>query len=147
MKIKLVASATFALCLGMSFASAADAPQMVRQQEMKKAVGAMGALGDIAKGEKPYDEASVKDALAILAAVGKSFPDHFPVGSESGMETEASPAIWQNFEDFKAKAVSLQTVAEAQLAALPADQAGVGATVGALGATCGECHKAYRLKK
>ncbi len=147
MKLKLVLSAATAICLGVTAAIAAGEPQAVRQDEMKKVGGAMGALGGIAKGEKPYDEETVKAALTTLAEVGKTFPDHFPAGTETGMESEAAPAIWQNMDDFKAKSAKLASAAETQLAALPADQAGVAAAMQAVGATCGDCHQTYRLKK
>ena len=103
MKLKVVLSAAAAICLGVSAAIAAGEPQVVRQEEMKKVGGAMGALGAIAKGEKPYDAAAVTAALTTLAEVSKTFPDHFPAGSETGMDSEAAPAIWQNMDDFKAK--------------------------------------------
>ncbi|THV23211.1 c-type cytochrome [Peteryoungia ipomoeae] len=147
MKVKFLVAAATALCLGVTAAIAAGEPQVVRQEEMKKVGGAMGAIGAIAKGEKPYDAAAIQAALTTLAEVGKTFPDHFPAGSETGMESEAAPAIWANMDDFKAKSAKLAEVAEAQLAAMPADQAAVGETMKAVGATCGDCHQTYRLKK
>lgn len=147
MKLKVVLSAVTAICLGVTAAIAAGEPQAVRQEEMKKVGGAMGTIGGIAKGEKPYDAEAVKAALMTMAEVGKTFPDHFPAGSETGMDSEAAPAIWQNMDDFKAKAAKLVSVAEAQLATLPADQAAVGETMKAVGAVCGDCHETYRLKK
>lgn len=146
MKLKIVLAVAIAAGLGVGTAIAAGEPQTVRQDEMKKVGGAMGALGGIAKGERPYDAAAVTAALTTLAEVAKAYPDHFPAGSETGMGSEASPKIWENMADFQAKAANLATIAEAQLASLPADQAGVGATMQALGATCGDCHQTYRLK-
>ncbi|KQW31484.1 cytochrome C556 [Rhizobium sp. Root274] len=147
MNLKVVLSATVAICLGVSAAIAAGEPQTVRQELMKKAGASAGALGAIAKGEKPYDAEAVKTALTNLVEVGKTFPEHFPAGSETGLDTEASPKIWENMDDFKAKSAKLTSVAEAQLAAMPADQAAVGAALQAIGATCGDCHQTYRLKK
>lgn len=147
MKMNTVLSAIMVICLGTTAAIAAGEPQTVRQEMMKKAGGAAGALGAIAKGEKPYDAEAVKAALTTLAEVGKTFPDHFPAGTETGLDTEASPKIWESMDDFKAKSIKLATVAEAQLASMPADQAGVGAALQAIGPTCGDCHQSYRLKK
>jgi cytochrome c556 len=147
MKLKLVLTAATAICLGVTVAIAAGEPQVVRQEMMKKTGGAMGALAAIAKGEKPFDAEVVKASLTTMAEVGKTLPDHFPAGSETGLETEASPKIWENMDDFKAKSAALTTAAEAQLAALPADQAGVGGVMKAVGGTCGTCHETYRLKK
>lgn len=99
------------------------------------------------QGEKAYDAEIVKASLATISETVKVFPNHFPAGSETGMETEASPKIWENMEDFKEKAAKLGGDAEKILAQLPADQAGVGAALGILGKDCSSCHETYRLKK
>lgn len=142
--------AALCLCLAggaVSMASAADEPQVVRAAMMKKVGGAMGALAGIAKGEKPYDAAVVKASLTTMQDVAKHFPDQFPKGSETGFNTEASPKIWEDMATFKTKAKALETAATTQLAALPADQAGVAAAIKAIGGTCGDCHQSFRLKK
>ena len=71
-----------AICLGAAAAIAADEPQAVRQAQMKQIGASVGALGAIAKGEKPYDADTVKKALSTIAADAKDFPNHFPAGSE-----------------------------------------------------------------
>ena len=120
---------------------------MVRQGLMKGVGQSTGALVAIAKGEKPYDSAVVKASLETISKNVKAFPDQFPAGSETGMESEASPKIWDNMDDFKAKAAKLGTDVDATLAQLPADQAAVGAALGVIGKNCGGCHETYRLKK
>jgi cytochrome c556 len=150
MNWKHTAIAALCLCLGsgaVTLASAADEPQVVRAGMMKKVGGAMGALVGIAKGEKPYDAAVVKASLTTMQDVAKHFPDQFPKGSETGFNTEASPKIWEDMDTFKSKANALETAATKQLVALPADQAGVGAAIKAIGGTCGDCHQTFRLKK
>lgn len=147
MKLKLVTTGLLALCLGVGAVYAEDAPQVVRQGLMKKIGGSMGALGAIAKGQKPYDAATVKTALSTIAESAKDFPNHFPAGSETGNDTEAAPAIWQNPADFKARAEKLSSDAQMVLASMPTDQAGVGQAMQTLGAECGACHQTYRLKR
>ncbi|MBB4954548.1 cytochrome c556 [Agrobacterium vitis] len=147
MNWKHTAIAALCLCLGSGAVSAADEPQVLRAAMMKKVGGAMGALAGIAKGEKPYDAAAVKASLTTMQDVAKHFPDQFPKGSETGFNTEASPKIWEDMATFKTKSKALETAATAQLAALPADQAGVGAAMKAIGGTCGDCHQAFRMKK
>ncbi|WP_411035148.1 c-type cytochrome [Shinella sp. BYT-45] len=147
MKFRILAAAAALAALGAGAVAAADEPQVVRQDMMKKVGGAMGALSGIAKGEKPYDAEVVKASLTTLSEVGKAFPDQFPPGSEAGHETEASPKIWEATDDFKAKSAKLAADAEAVLAGLPADQAAVGAALGTIGPNCGGCHEVYRLKK
>ncbi|MGX9991260.1 c-type cytochrome [Rhizobium sp. Z1P35] len=133
---------------GMAFGSvtAADGTHDLRIALMKQIGGSAGALADIAKGTKPYDAEAVKAALTKIAATAKVFPDQFKPGTETG-DKEASPKIWENMDDFKARAAKLSTDAETALAQLPADPAAVGATINTLGANCAGCHKAYRIKE
>lgn len=147
MKVRTLAIAAALAALGAGAVVAADEPQVVRQELMKKMGGAMGALSGIAKGEKPYDAEVVKASLTTMSEVAKAFPDQFPAGSETGHETEAKAEIWEKMDDFKAKAAKLDADAEAVLASLPADQAAVGAAIGAIGQNCAGCHEVYRVKK
>jgi cytochrome c556 len=144
MKLKTIAAAMLfgCLCAGAVFA----AGEVEKREGMMKQIGgSMGALAAISKGEKPYDADVVKAAVTTISTNAKAFPDQFPPGSETG--SAAAPAIWENFEDFKAKAAKLGTDADTVLAGLPADQAGVATAMKALGADCGACHQTYRLKK
>ena len=147
MKFRTLAAAAALAVIGAGAVVAADEPQVVRQEMMKKVGGAMGALAGIAKGEKPYDAEVVKASLTTMSEVAKAFPDQFPAGSETGHETEAKADIWEKMDDFKAKAAKLGADADTVLAGLPADQAAVGAALGTLGPNCGGCHEVYRVKK
>jgi cytochrome c556 len=144
MKLKTIAAAMLfgCLCAGAVFA----AGEVEKREGMMKQIGgSMGALAAISKGEKPYDAEVVKAAVTTISTNAKAFPDQFPQGSETG--SAAAPAIWENFEDFKAKAAKLGADADTVLAGLPADQAGVATAMKTLGADCGTCHQTYRLKK
>ncbi|MBB4063501.1 c-type cytochrome [Gellertiella hungarica] len=146
MKLKTLMAAAIAVNFaGVSLATAAE-PQEMRKEMMEKIGKAMGGLVGIVKGKTAYDAEVVKASLTTISENIKAFPDQFPKGSETGHKTEASPKIWENFDDFKSKAAKLHDDAEALLAALPADQAAVGAAVKTLGADCGACHETYRLK-
>ena len=147
MKIRTLAVAAVLAALGAGVVTAADEPQVVRQEMMKKVGGAMGALAGIAKGEKPYDAEVVKASLTTMSEVAKAFPDQFPAGSETGHDTEAKATIWETMDDFKAKSEKFGADADAVLASLPADQAAVGAALKTVGASCGGCHEVYRVKK
>ncbi|WP_332305872.1 c-type cytochrome [Rhizobium sp. GR12] len=144
MKLKTIAAAMLFGCLCAGAVYAAGEVEK-REGMMKQIGGSMGALAAISKGEKPYDADVVKAAVTTISTNAKAFPDQFPPGSETG--SAAAPAIWENFEDFKAKAAKLGTDADTVLAGLPADQAGVATAMKALGADCGACHQTYRLKK
>lgn len=147
MKLKFVLAATAMAVFAAGMVSAADEPQVVRKAQMKAIGGASGALNAIAKGQKPYDAEAVKAALTTISTNIKAFPNQFPAGTETGLDTIAGPKIWEDMAGFKAEAAKLAATADAQLAQLPADAAGVGAALQMLGGTCGECHQAYRLKR
>jgi cytochrome c556 len=145
MKLKTVAAATAILCLGFTAVTAQETPVAKREQLMKQIGGAVGAMGAIAKGEKPYDKAVVEKSLTTISTNIKAFPDQFPEGSQAN--SSAAPAIWENNADFRAKAAKLGSDADTILASMPADQAAVGKAMQTLGANCGGCHQTYRLKK
>ena len=147
MRFRTLAAAAALAALGAGAVVAADEPQVVRPEMMKKVGGAMGALAGIAKGEKPYEAEIVKASLTTMSEVAKAFPDQFPAGSETGHETEAKAEIWEKMDDFKAKAAKLGTDAETVLASMPADQAAVGEALKTIGSNCGGCHEVYRVKK
>ncbi|MEZ2128957.1 MULTISPECIES: cytochrome c [unclassified Sinorhizobium] len=145
MKMKLIAAAVVLAGVGLGAAIAQDGTHEARSALMKKVGGSAGALAAIAKGEKPYDADAVKTALTTISETAKVFPNQFPAGSETG-DKAASPKIWENMSDFKARAEKLSTDAETLVAQLPADAAAVGAAVKSLGANCSGCHENYRIK-
>lgn len=147
MKLKTIFAATLAISVVAGAVVAAEEPQVVRQELMEGVGKAMGGLVGIVKGKSEYNADVVKASLTTIADAMKTFPDHFPAGSETGAKTEASPKIWENMDDFKAKAAKLGTDANALLAALPADTAAVGEAVKVLGAGCAACHETYRVKE
>ena len=136
-----------AICLmAVTAVVAAENMHESREAAMKKIGGAMGGLVAIAKGQKPYDADTVKTLLTTISETIKVFPDYFPKGSEND-DKAASPKIWENMDDFKARAAKLSADTETVLAQLPADAAGVGAALNAVGGNCGGCHQLYRIKK
>ncbi|MBX4993677.1 cytochrome c556 [Rhizobium binae] len=146
MNWKAVAAAAAMAGIAFGSVTAADGTHDSRIALMKQIGGSAGALAAIAKGTKPYDAEAVKAALTTIATSAKVFPDQFKPGSDMN-DPEVSPKVWENMDDFKARAAKLSTDAETALAQLPADAAAVGATVNTLGANCGGCHKAYRIKE
>ena len=147
MKFRILICVAALAFTGATFAGAADEPQAARQELMKGVGGAVGAMAKMVKGETPYDAAAVLASLKVISDNMAVFPDKFPVGSETGMDSEAAPAIWANMDDFKAKAAKLKADADAAIAAAPADAAALGAVFGPMTQNCGACHETYRLKK
>lgn len=121
-------------------------PQEARQAAMKQVGQATGILSKMAKGETAFDAAAAQAAFATMNTVAKGFADLFPVGSETGMDTEASPAIWANMDDFKAKVAKFEADTAAASAMTLADAAALGAAFGPVAENCGVCHQLYRAK-
>lgn len=144
--IKRILAVTALCLLGATAVVSAESQADNREATMKKVGRSMGGLAAIAKGEKEYDADVVKTSLTTIKESITVFPTYFPEGSEKDSE-EASPKIWENKEDFEAKAAKLAADADALLAQLPADKAAVGAAVGVLGKDCAACHESYRIKK
>ncbi len=147
--MKKIVTGLLAVAVGLSIATAFADVKEDREAYMKtngKLV--FGTLGPIAKGEKPFDAATV-------AATLKEFGDHaakfdaaalFPEGS-GGEGTESLPKIWEDAAGFAKTVEDYKTAAAAAAAANPADVAALGATLGEIGKACGACHETYRLKK
>jgi cytochrome c556 len=149
MRLKAIAAAVLVVGMGVtSVYAAGEGTHDTRVAMMKKIGGATGALAGIAKGDKPYDAEAIKAALTTISETAKVFPDQFKPGTENASaDSEASPKIWENMDDFKARSLKLGSDADMILAQLPADAAGVGAGLKTLGANCGGCHQNYRVKK
>jgi cytochrome c556 len=149
MRLKAIAAAVLVAGMGVtSVFAAAEGTHDARVALMKKVGGSAGVLAAIAKGDKPYDAEAVKAALTTISETAKVFPDQFKAGTDTNAkDPEASPKIWENMDDFKARAAKLGTDADTLVAQLPADAAAVGASLKVLGANCGGCHQIYRIKK
>lgn len=148
--IAVICTATL-LSGGLAFAAShsnlADDPIGSRKAEMKKVGGAMGTLVKMAKGQMDFDAAAAKGALQTMNDVANGFGDLFPVGSETGGKTTASPKIWSDAAGFTTAIAKFEADTASAIANAPADQAAIGATLGLVGGNCKACHQAYRIKK
>lgn len=140
-----------AIASGMSvaLASVATAGPVEERKELMKSVGkAIKAAVPMAKGEAPYDAAAAADAMKTMNEVPDKFVKLFPEGTGDHPETEAAPKIWENMDDFVAKANDLKTASAAAMdAAGKGQEAFKAALFGSVVKTCKGCHDAYRIKK
>jgi len=100
-----------------------------------------GTLGDMAAGKAPFDAARAAEAQAALVAAAADIPAKFEP-EETDPVSEARPEIWMMFDEFTAKAKSLE---EAAAAVDTASLDGVKAGMGPVGASCKACHSDYRM--
>ena len=141
--------AGMALAFGVGLAGmalAADDPIQARRDIMKSNNEAAKVTFGMVMGKVPYDATQAAAAMKALQDDMAVFPTLFPAGSDTG-ETQASPAIWQNMDDFKAHAEKLAADAKLAEAAAPNGLDAFKAAVGPVGQDCGSCHELYRVKR
>ncbi len=129
--------------------SVASASPVTDRQALMKDVGrSMGVLGPVMKGGKPFEAEAVQAALEQLKAdaVKMDADAMFPKGSESG-DTAAAPKIWEDEAGFKAEIEKFRTATAAAADAKPQDIDALRVAMKDVGASCGTCHQAYRVKK
>ena len=80
--------------------------------------------------------------IKTMNEVAVAFPGLFPEGSETGAETEASPAIWTDRAGFDAAAQKFVDDTSGEVT----DKASFMVAFGKATSNCGSCHKAYRVK-
>lgn len=135
--------------LALAGTAAIADPISDRQALMKSNGKAAGMLAPIVKGEKPFDAAVVLAALTSLSENAQKIDVAvlFPAGSDKGGDTTASPKIWEDTAAFQARVDKFKADTAAAVAAAPQDADALKAQFGAIGANCGGCHEAFRIKK
>ena len=142
-----------AAALGLTMLSGAafadghiDAAIKARQSQMQLYAFNLGTLGAMAKGQMDYDAAKASGAANNLVAL--SMMDQslmWPQGSDSGSaNSRAKAEIWANFPDVMAKGKAFADAAATMQTAAGTDLDALRGAMGALGASCGGCHKPYR---
>ena len=142
-----IAALGLAIAAGTAFADGhVDAAIKARQSQMQLYAFNIGTLGAMAQGEMEYDAAKASTAannLVTLTAIDQSLM--WPQGSDSAnAKTRAKPEIWANFPDVMTKGKAMADAALAMQGAAGTDLDSLRAAMGALGGSCGGCHKPYR---
>lgn len=143
--IKLAVVASLAGVSTMAFA--AGDPIAERKAMMKSVGAATGASAAMVKGQADFDPRVAMLALRTMNAVALGYAGKFPVGSESGGKTTASPKIWEDSAGFAAAVAKFEADTAAALAAPAADLDAFKAQFGSVAANCSACHETYRVKK
>ena len=154
----LMAGAVFVLGIGGVLSASAQtvAPSPSRSAiEARKAVFALIAsnfrpLGEVVKGNAPYDAAEVQKRIDRIVFLSGFLDDAFPAVSNTGLpDTKTKADAWTNHDDFAKKVKSFQDVA-LSLQKVNASEKGGGdafkAAVGAVGQECKGCHDVYKEK-
>jgi cytochrome c556 len=126
----------------VSFAT--EDPIATRKWLMRANGGAAGAASAMLKGETPFSPAVATSVLRNFTAVGYSFGDYFPEGSQTG-DTKASPKIWEDMAGFQAAVAKFRTDAETALNSKPETLEAFKTAFGSAAQNCQSCHETYRL--
>ena len=154
MPIKTLTLTAFAATLTLgAIAFAQDTPaivvdpaiaSMTNEQLVEARQAAMKEDGMVLRGAA---QLTGDEAIAVATTLQQNFtnfPALFKEGSVVG-DSKAQPAIWENWEDFKARFDADAAAAQAMLAAAVAgDSAAYATSVGKIGESCRACHQTYR---
>ncbi len=135
---------TVALVLVAGVAVGQDDPIGARQKLMKMNNASVRTVFGMVTGKTPYDATKAAAEMNQIASDMEQFVTLFPEGSTSP-DSEASPDIWTNMDDFKALAAKLVTDAKASAAAAPGGVDALKATLAAVNGDCMACHQKYRV--
>lgn len=135
----------------LSLAGATVAHVGVENPAVMARMHAMKGIGDnfkllvaMNKGEHPFDQVAARAAAAAIAGHAAETPALFKA-PEDDPKSEAKRAIWEEFDDFTAKARDLETRAR-NLSTSLQSKADLQSAVLDLGQTCRACHDSYREK-
>lgn len=152
--VKLAVLASLMVMGTLSLGAVAQGPTPEEQaqaavdtrQGLYKIVGRyFGPIVGMARGQIPYDAAVVEYNASKINQLAGMVPDLFSKDtSEFDLDTGALPGIWDNLEDFNAKAQALGQEAAALAAAAPAGKGPAMKVFGKVGGACKSCHDDYR---
>ena len=151
--LRNIAIATAAVAVLASGAQAADMskPVAARQAVMKLYGFYMGQLGAMAKGKMAYDAKVAQgaaDGLLVLARLDTRKMWLKGSGNDTlGTKTRAKPEIWSTYPEVATKSKALKTALESLVKVAGRGLDGLKGGIGAVGKSCGGCHKPFREKK
>jgi cytochrome c556 len=145
------AACAAAIIAGLSVASAQQDPVKERKALMKGNADQAKIGAAMAKGEAPFDLEKAKKMFTTFQNTAEKAPALFLANSMDKPTADdpytASPKIWQNMDDFKAKMKKLGDDSKAALTDVT-DLATFKKAFGNIGKNdCGGCHQTYRLKQ
>lgn len=157
---KILAAGAIALTSAVVYtASAQDAPPptpeqiaasstATRQAVFKLLAFNMAPINGMARNTVEFDAGIARRNALRIAALAPMIPEVFAANDTRSIDvsTEALPVIWDNMDDFRAKAVALEEAANTFAGvAEGGDRATTIGAIRAFGSTCGNCHREYRV--
>ena len=145
-----VSRLTLIACLvavGAVGVQAADDPVKQRGELMKGVAESTKLGAGMVRGQVPYDAKQAMDAMILIAETPDKFVLLFPEDTKNHPETEAAPAVWENWDDFKARLDKFKADAESAAKSTEAGLDAFRAEFAKMAQNCTTCHETYRIKK
>ena len=154
---KLMKFSAFALGAALMTATPAladghmDGAIKARKAVMQLYAYSLGTLGAMAKGQVEYNaEAAQAAADNLVKAASINQSSMWPQGSDSTAmpdKTRAKSEIWSTYPEVANKGKALVDAANAMADAAGKDLASLQGAMGAVGGSCGGCHKPFRVEQ
>ena len=125
---------------------AGDDPIHERHELMEGVGDAAKPIGQMLKGEREFDAAVVMASFETFDEASARFGELFPPGSETGQDTEAAPAIWEDRAGFEEALAAWADAVDAAIAANPQTLDETKPVAGEIFNTCKGCHDNYRIE-
>jgi len=139
-------AAMLAIAAGTALGQAGETPFEKRQAAMEIVGKSAKTVGDMLRGNAPFDAAAANEALAAMQEAVVDYGEFFPEGSEHP-ESEAAPAIWEDMDGFQSTLSAFREDLAAGVEAAPQTPETLGATFGEIAQNCRTCHEQYRIDK
>ena len=106
----------------------------------------VGALGAMAKGQIPMDSTKIETNAMRIEQLSLMMEDYFRLDTRKfNANTEALPAIWEDYADFTGKISALTKASNAlKVAAQNGNDSAYKANIGAVLKSCKGCHDSYK---
>ena len=127
--------------LSGSILFAADSGYVERSKLMQNIRLEFSVLARMSREKIEFDESLAESARLNLLKLAASTPTIFE-DDDLPINSEALPAIWENWDDFVSKSEDLEFVLEGVDTSTLIDLRG---SLGNVGAACGSCHQKYRM--
>ena len=125
---------------------AGDDPVHERHELMEGVGDAAKPIGQMLKGERDFDAGVVMASFGTFDEASAKFGGLFPPGSETGEDTEAAPAIWEDRAGFDEALAAWADAVDAAIAANPQTLEETKPVAGEVFKACKGCHDNYRIK-
>lgn len=125
---------------------AGDSPQHERHELMEDVGEAAKPLGQMLKGERDFDADVAMASFETFDDASARFGELFPPGSETGEDTEAAPAIWEDRAGFDEALATWADAVDAAIAAKPQTLDETKPVAGEIFNSCKGCHDTYRIE-